>query len=53
MQFGYASESDEAEIKRRYRELFYPSSDEWRAKILHDTDVLWDRMLPRIAAMRP
>lgn len=48
LQHGYASPDDEAEIKRRYREMFYPSSEAWRAKVLGDTNAMWDDVLPRL-----
>ncbi len=48
IQHGYASAEDEAEIKRRYREMFYPTSEAWRAKIFSDTDAMWDDVLPRL-----
>lgn len=34
--YGYKSEKDEAEVKSRYLESYYPSSEAWRSKVIHD-----------------
>ena len=36
VQNGYASSKDETEAKSRYLEGYYPSSEAWRSKALHD-----------------
>ena len=36
VQNGYASSKDETEVKSRYLEGYYPSSEAWRSKALHD-----------------
>ena len=48
---GYATPEDEAEIKARYRELFYPSSEAWRRKVLNDTAAMWPVIVPRFEAL--
>ncbi len=49
---GYAANSDELEIKRRYREMFFPSSERWRSTILRKTRDFWDRTLHRYGDVR-
>jgi len=34
--FGYKSEKDEKEVKSRYLESYYPSSEAWRSKAIDD-----------------
>lgn len=47
--FHYGCSPDEncAEIKTRYREMFYPSSASWRSKIMTDSKQLFARVLER------
>lgn len=42
---------DCAEIKHRYREMFYPSSPAWRSKIMSDSREMFARVLERSAAL--
>jgi len=35
-QHGYASPKDEKQVKSRYLESYYPSSEAWRSKAIHD-----------------
>lgn len=45
--FGCRPDEDCAEIKRRYREMFYPSSPSWRSKIMTDSGELFARVVER------
>jgi hypothetical protein len=36
VQNGYASQKDEIEVKSRYLESYYPSSEAWRSKAIND-----------------
>ncbi|GLS15284.1 M14 family metallopeptidase [Hydrogenophaga electricum] len=47
---GYASPADEAAIRRDYREMFYPSSPDWRTKVIHDSRAVFARVLANWAA---
>ncbi len=38
--YGYRTEEDERETKRRFREHFFPSSPVWRTRVIHDSDAL-------------
>jgi len=41
VQYGYVSKKDETEVKSRYLQGYYPSSQAWRSKAVHDArDVL-------------
>lgn len=48
--YGCAS-GDCSEIKRRYREMFYPSSPAWRSKIMRDSAQLFEIVLDRSARL--
>lgn len=39
--YGYKSEKDQREIEKQYLELYYPSSEEWREKIINDVTKLF------------
>ncbi|MEZ5647209.1 MAG: M14 family metallopeptidase [Burkholderiaceae bacterium] len=52
-QFGYATPADEERIKHDYREMFYPSSPDWRIKVIHDSQAMLQAVLnnwPRVGA---
>ena len=40
-QHGYASAADEARIKHDYREMFSPSSPDWRLKVMRDSRAMF------------
>lgn len=42
---GYSSKEEEQSIKNKYKEMFYPSSERWRSKVLTDTEELWKVVL--------
>lgn len=48
---GHASPGDEAEVARRFREMFYPSSPRWRTEIMATTRDLWPEILARFATL--
>lgn len=48
---GHASPADEAEVARRFREMFYPSSPRWRTEIMARTRDLWPVILGRFATL--
>lgn len=50
-QHGHETPADEQEVKRRFREMFYPSSPRWRTEILRDTAALWPGVLERFGAL--
>ena len=46
-QYGYKKEKDSLRIKEDLMEMYYPSSEKWRLKIMKDTEVLFKTILPR------
>lgn len=44
--YGYADPNVEARVKKSYMELYYPSSEEWRSKIISDSRNLFHVLLP-------
>lgn len=47
---GYAADDDRAEIERRMREAYFPSSPGWRSKIVADSRAIFPLVLERLAA---
>ena len=50
---GYFTSADEARIKRDYREMFYPSSPDWRLKVMRDSRSMFTTVLanwPKVGA---
>ena len=35
--YGYGSSDDEIEVKKRFREMYYPLSEEWRSEVIRQT----------------
>lgn len=48
---GHASPVDEAEVQRRFNELFYPSSPRWRTQVMAKARDLWPAILERFATL--
>jgi hypothetical protein len=53
VQHGYATDGDRRRIERDYREMFYPSSPQWRTKVIRDSRAMfravqdnWSRLQP-------
>ena len=49
--YGYADQKVEARVKEDYLELFYPSSEEWRSKVISDSRNLFHTMLPNFESL--
>lgn len=49
--YGHATPADEREVRRRFREMFYPSSPRWRTEILTRTAALWPGILERFGKL--
>ncbi|MFT3739382.1 MAG: M14 family metallopeptidase [Breznakibacter sp.] len=47
--YGYGTGADSTTVKNRFVEMYYPSSSEWRSKIIADTRELMDKVLERYA----
>lgn len=50
-QHGHATPEDEAEVRRRFREMFYPSSPRWRTAAIEQAAALWPEILARFATL--
>lgn len=50
--FGYSAEKDKEIIKSDYREMYYPSSPEWRAKVINDSRMLYNLALENLEAIK-
>lgn len=48
---GHATPEDEAEVHRRFREMFYPSSPRWRTHVLTTTTALWPGVIERFGKL--
>ena len=53
VQHGYASAADEAAIRRDYREMFYPSSPDWRTKVIRDSRAMFQAVLANWPTVQP
>lgn len=49
---GYESDDDEAEVKRRFREHYNPSSHIWRTKVIHDSDAIFRRSIANFLSLK-
>jgi hypothetical protein len=49
---GYESDDDEAEVKRRFREHYNPSSHIWRTKVIHDSDAIFRRSITNFLSLK-
>ena len=47
---GYESEADRVEVKRRFREMYYPSSPRWRRAVVLQSQELFGVVAERFAA---
>jgi len=45
--YGYKHEDDELEVKKRFREMYYPSSIEWKVKIMDQSREMLDVVIKR------
>lgn len=45
VQHGYATPADRQRIERDYREMFYPSSPQWRTKVIQDSRAMFRSVL--------
>ncbi len=45
---GFKNERTEAKIKSRFREMYYPSSEEWRTKVILDSKEILEKVFQRL-----
>ena len=53
VQHGYATEADRSRIEHDYREMFYPSSPQWRTKVIQDSRAMFRAVLDRWPRLQP
>ncbi len=51
--YGYEDSGDEREVKRRMREMYLPSSPEWRSEVIRQARELLPSALGRFQALNP
>lgn len=49
-QYGYDSPDDSVAIKHDLLEMYYPASESWQSKIMHDTQLMLDEVIPRFVS---
>jgi hypothetical protein len=49
--YGYASEADRERVKKMFREMYYPSSEAWRTKVIQDTREIMNSALNNFKAL--
>ncbi len=49
--YGYANPNMEDRVKKDYMELYYPSSEEWRSKVISDSRNLFHALLPNFEGL--
>ncbi len=47
-QFGFKSDKAEEKIMTNFREMYYPSSEEWRTKVIVDTKEIMEQMFEKL-----
>ncbi|HCC32075.1 MAG TPA: hypothetical protein DEQ03_18785 [Marinilabiliales bacterium] len=50
-QFGYRHEADSVKVKNDFIEMYNPSSEEWRLKVITDTWNMYKTILPRFLSI--
>jgi hypothetical protein len=51
--YGYADSKTEAKVKKRFKELFFPSSPKWRSLLIENGRYLLDTVVKRFIAQNP
>jgi hypothetical protein len=49
--YGYKTKDDEIEVKKRFREMYFPSSDEWRSEVIRQAREIFPLMIKRYQAL--
>ena len=47
--YGYMNDKAEKVIKNQFREMYYPSSEEWRTKVIMDSREILEKVFERLA----
>lgn len=46
--YGYKNDKAERAIKKRFREMYYPSSESWRTKVIDDSKEIMENVFTRL-----
>jgi hypothetical protein len=49
--YGYKTEDDEIEVKKRFRDHYFPSSDEWRSEVIRQAREIFPLVIKRYQAL--
>jgi len=49
--YGYKTKDDEIEVKKRFREMYFPSSDEWRSEVIRQAREIFPVVIKRYQAL--
>jgi hypothetical protein len=49
--YGYKTKNDEIEVKKKFREMYFPSSDEWRSEAIRQAREVFPLMIKRYQAL--
>ena len=49
--YGYNTKDDEIEVKKRFREMYFPSSGEWRSEVIRQTREIFPAVIKRYQAL--
>jgi hypothetical protein len=49
--YGYKTKDDEIEVKKRFREMYYPSSDGWRSEVIRQAREIFPLAVKRYQAL--
>jgi hypothetical protein len=49
--YGYRTKEDEAEVNKRFREMYYPSSNEWRSEVIRQAREIFPLSIKRYQAL--
>jgi hypothetical protein len=45
--YGYETKEDEMEVKKRFREMYFPSSKEWRSEVIRQAREIFPVVIKR------
>ena len=49
--YGYKTKDDEIEVKKRFREMYFPSSGEWRSEVIRQAREIFPVVIKRYQAL--
>jgi hypothetical protein len=49
--YGFKNDKSEKVIKKRFREMYYPSSEKWRTKVIEDSRVILEQVFDNLDSL--